>query len=145
MIELDHVQLAAPPGCEGEARRFFGELLGLEELAKPEPLRSRGGVWFALGDGDELHVGVEEPFAPAGKAHPAFRLSAAELGELAERRRLVAMGRPDVHVLTHGRAAHLHAGVGANVIRAIASYAGKPVLMIRDAHDARQGPCASPP
>ncbi|TML75775.1 MAG: glyoxalase [Actinobacteria bacterium] len=85
MIELDHVQLAAPPGCEAEARRFFGELLGLEELAKPEPLRSRGGVWFALGDGDELHVGVEEPFAPAGKAHPAFRLSAAELGELAGR------------------------------------------------------------
>jgi len=79
------VQLAAPPGCEAEARRFFGGLLGLEELAKPEPLRSRGGVWFALGDGDELHVGVEEPFAPAGKAHPAFRLSAAELGELAER------------------------------------------------------------
>ena len=85
MIELDHVQLAAPPGCEAEARRFFGELLGLDELAKPEPLRSRGGVWFALGDGDELHVGVEEPFAPAWKAHPAFRLSAAELGELAER------------------------------------------------------------
>ena len=92
MIELDHVQLAAPPGCEGEARRFFGELLGLEELAKPEPLRSRGGVWFALGDGDELHVGVEEPFAPAGKAHPAFRLPAEELDDLA--RRLQAAGEP---------------------------------------------------
>lgn len=90
MIELDHVQLAAPPGCEAEARRFFCELLGLEELEKPEPLRSRGGVWFALGGGGELHVGVEDPFAPARKAHPAFRVPAPELDGLA--RRLEAAG-----------------------------------------------------
>ncbi|HZC75718.1 MAG TPA: hypothetical protein VE220_07065 [Gaiellaceae bacterium] len=79
------MQLAAPPGCEEEARRFFGELLGLKELAKPESLRSRGGVWFALGGGGQLHIGVEDPFAPARKAHPAFRLLAAELDELASR------------------------------------------------------------
>ena len=79
------MQIAAPSGCEDEARRFFGGLLGLEELAKPEPLRPRGGVWFALAAGRQLHVGVEEPFAPAGKAHPAFRLPAAELDELAAR------------------------------------------------------------
>ena len=85
MIELDHVQIAAPPGCEAEARRFFGDLLGLEELEKPEPLRSRGGAWFALGGGHQLHVGVEEPFAPARKAHPAFRLPAGKLDELAGR------------------------------------------------------------
>jgi catechol 2,3-dioxygenase-like lactoylglutathione lyase family enzyme len=85
LIELDHVQIAAPPGCEAEARRFFGDLLGLEEIEKPEPLRSRGGAWFALGDGGQLHIGVEEPFAPARKAHPAFRLPAAELDELASR------------------------------------------------------------
>jgi hypothetical protein len=42
-------------------------------------------VWFALGDGGQLHVGVEEPFAPAQKAHPAFRLSAEELNGLAAR------------------------------------------------------------
>ena len=48
-------------------------------------MRSRGGAWFALADGRELHVGVEEPFAPARKAHPAFRLSGAELEELAMR------------------------------------------------------------
>lgn len=84
-MELDHVQLAAPAGCEAEARQFFGDLLELQELEKPEPLRSRGGVWFALGDGRQLHVGVEEPFAPARKAHPAFRLPAGELNELAQR------------------------------------------------------------
>jgi catechol 2,3-dioxygenase-like lactoylglutathione lyase family enzyme len=84
-LRLDHVQLAAPPGCEGEARRFFGDLLGLDELEKPESLRSRGGTWFALAAGGELHVGVEEPFAPARKAHPAFRLSPQELDTLAAR------------------------------------------------------------
>ena len=71
---IDHVQIAAPAGCEAEARRFFGELLGLEELEKPEPLRSRGGVWFRVG-AQQLHVGVEQDFAPARKAHPAFAVS----------------------------------------------------------------------
>ena len=82
--ELDHVQLAAPPGCEDQARRFFGELLGLPELEKPEPLRSRGGVWFALG-AHQLHIGVERPFAPARKAHPAIRVAPEELDGLAAR------------------------------------------------------------
>src|ERR1700722_6500861 len=71
LIDLDHVQIAAPKGCETVARRFFGELLGLAEIEKPEPLRSRGGCWFRVGS-RQLHIGVEEPFHPAAKAHPAF-------------------------------------------------------------------------
>lgn len=81
---LDHVQIAAPPGCEAQARRFYGALIGLSELQKPEPLRVRGGVWFALADG-QLHIGVEEPFAAARKAHPAFRCNEAELEAVAKR------------------------------------------------------------
>jgi catechol 2,3-dioxygenase-like lactoylglutathione lyase family enzyme len=92
VLGLDHVQLAAPPGCEGEARRFYGELLGLPELEKPEPLRARGGVWFALGDGRQLHVGVVEGFAPALKAHPALRVEAAAIDGPAAR--LGAAGAP---------------------------------------------------
>jgi catechol 2,3-dioxygenase-like lactoylglutathione lyase family enzyme len=72
---LDHVQVAAPSGCEAEARRFYGELLGLPEVEKPEPLRARGGVWFLCGE-QQLHVGVEDDFQPARKAHPAFAVSA---------------------------------------------------------------------
>ena len=68
---IDHVQLAAPAGCEEEARRFFGLLLGLEEIEKPAALRARGGAWFRIGT-QQLHVGVDEGFAPARKAHPAF-------------------------------------------------------------------------
>jgi catechol 2,3-dioxygenase-like lactoylglutathione lyase family enzyme len=71
VIGIDHVQIAAPRGCEADARAFYGELLGMEELPKPEPLASRGGCWFRAGS-MELHVGVEEPFAPARKAHPGF-------------------------------------------------------------------------
>ena len=84
MIELDHVQLAAPPECEADARRFFGELLGMTEIEKPEPLRARGGVWFELGE-RQLHIGVEDPFSPSRRAHPAFRVPAAELDGLANR------------------------------------------------------------
>lgn len=73
-VGLDHVQLAAPPGCETEAREFYGLLLGLRELEKPEPLRARGGVWFEIGD-RQLHIGVEDPFMPAHKAHPALRMA----------------------------------------------------------------------
>jgi catechol 2,3-dioxygenase-like lactoylglutathione lyase family enzyme len=74
VIELDHVQIAAPKGSEEEARGFFGHLLGLEEIEKPEPLRSRGGCWFRVGS-RQLHIGVEESFLPARKAHPAFAVS----------------------------------------------------------------------
>ena len=70
-MELDHVQIAAPPGCEDAARAFYGKLLGFEELPKPAELAARGGCWFRVG-ALELHVGVEEDFVPARKAHPGF-------------------------------------------------------------------------
>ena len=73
VVSIDHVQVAAPPGCEREARQFYGELLGLHELVKPDGLQAKGGCWFALGDGrQQLHVGIESPHQPARKAHPCF-------------------------------------------------------------------------
>ena len=75
---LDHVQVAAPPGCEAEARAFYGALLGLTEVSKPDSLAARGGVWFAF-----LHVGVAPDFLPATKAHPALRVT--DLDALAAR------------------------------------------------------------
>jgi catechol 2,3-dioxygenase-like lactoylglutathione lyase family enzyme len=77
VIDIDHVQIAAPKGCEEEARNFFGRLLKLEEIEKPEPLRSRGGCWFKVGS-RQLHIGVEEDFRAATKAHPAFAVSDVE-------------------------------------------------------------------
>jgi catechol 2,3-dioxygenase-like lactoylglutathione lyase family enzyme len=71
--KIDHVQLAAPKGCEPKARDFFGEILGFLEIEKPEELKKRGGVWFEFG-GFQIHIGAEENFAPAKKAHPAFEV-----------------------------------------------------------------------
>ncbi|GGH36951.1 Predicted dioxygenase of extradiol dioxygenase family [Cribrihabitans marinus] len=71
MLALDHIQIAMPAGGEEAARTFWCEGLGLTERPKPEALRARGGLWLAL-DGAELHLGVEEGFAPARKAHPGF-------------------------------------------------------------------------
>jgi catechol 2,3-dioxygenase-like lactoylglutathione lyase family enzyme len=87
IIGIDHVQVAAPRGSDDAARGFYGTLLGLEEIPKPEPLRARGGVWFRAGTA-ELHVGIEEPFAPARKAHPG--LVAEDLD--AVRKRLASAG-----------------------------------------------------
>ena len=83
-IGLDHVQVAAPRGSEDGARRFYGELLGMPELRKPDALRARGGAWFACGE-RQLHVGIADPFAPATKAHPALLFDLADLDRLAER------------------------------------------------------------
>jgi catechol 2,3-dioxygenase-like lactoylglutathione lyase family enzyme len=87
MTRLHHVQVSCPASSEAATRAFYGGLLGLTEVAKPAELAKRGGVWFR-GPGYELHVGVEEDFAPASKAHPAFEV--ADVDALASR--LLAAG-----------------------------------------------------
>ncbi|WP_249870607.1 VOC family protein [Oceanobacillus saliphilus] len=71
--KIDHIQLAAPVGSEAKSREFYHGLLGLEEVEKPAILQKNGGVWFKAGDVD-IHIGIEEPFTPAKKAHPAIRV-----------------------------------------------------------------------
>lgn len=93
VIGLDHVQVAAPreEGVEERVRAFYGELLGLREIEKPQALQANGGVWFSLGmsvagaeAGAELHIGLDDPFSPARKAHPALLVD-----DLAAMRRLL--------------------------------------------------------
>ncbi|HZE06370.1 MAG TPA: GNAT family N-acetyltransferase [Solirubrobacteraceae bacterium] len=84
ILGIDHVQVAAPVECEEDARGFYGELLGLPEIEKPKALQGRGGVWFTCG-AQQLHVGVTDDFSPATKAHPALRVSRADLDPIAER------------------------------------------------------------
>ena len=92
-MRLHHVQVSCPKGGEDEARRFYADAIGLTEVAKPSALAGRGGCWFRAYDdrGEvtaEVHVGVEEPFAPARRAHPALVLDdAAALDRLAARLR----------------------------------------------------------
>lgn len=81
---LDHVQLAAPTGSESQARSFYTGLLHMKEVEKPSGVQASGGVWFE-DHGAALHLGIEEPFHPAKKAHPGLTFShlddvAARLG-----------------------------------------------------------------
>jgi catechol 2,3-dioxygenase-like lactoylglutathione lyase family enzyme len=71
IVGFDHVQLAIPAGQENAAREFYAGLLEMVEIPKPPALAVRGGCWFSSGSA-VLHLGVEEPFTPARKAHPAF-------------------------------------------------------------------------
>ncbi len=71
---IHHVQLACPPGSEAALREFYGGVLGLTEIPKPPFLAARGGCWFR-GHGMELHLGVEQDFRPARKAHPGLLVS----------------------------------------------------------------------
>ncbi len=95
---MHHVQLAMPKGGEDQARAFYIGVLGFDEVEKPACLRGRGGVWLSQ-SGVEIHLGVEEPFAPAKKAHPAFEV--AELERAVERLAYMGLGyRRDVDLPT---------------------------------------------
>ncbi len=72
LFALDHVQLAIPAGKEPEARTFYVEVLGFQEIPKPEELARRGGAWLRSGTVN-IHLGIDPTFAPATKAHPALR------------------------------------------------------------------------
>lgn len=71
IIGIDHVQLAIPPGGEDTARQFYGDVLGMVEVPKPEPMRARGGLWFTSG-AVAVHLGIEPDMRPSMKAHPAL-------------------------------------------------------------------------
>jgi catechol 2,3-dioxygenase-like lactoylglutathione lyase family enzyme len=77
IIALDHVQLAMPPKREAEAERFYAGLLGLERVPKPQPLAAKGGCWFRMG-AVQIHLGVEQDFRPARRAHPALIVAGLE-------------------------------------------------------------------
>ena len=99
---MDHVQLAMPKGGEPAAIEFYQGLLGLERVPKPEPLANRGGCWFAAG-AVQVHLGVEEPFRPARKAHPALRVRGLAEGLAALRAAHVPV-REDQDLPGHDRA-----------------------------------------
>lgn len=89
VVALDHVQLAMPAGREAEAVAFYQGLLGIPNVPKPAALAARGGCWFEAGPPEartlKVHLGVEEGFRPARKAHPALRVD--DLAALVDRLR----------------------------------------------------------
>ncbi len=98
---IQHVQLAMPADGEAAARRFYDELLGIPEVAKPADLAARGGCWFE--DGPlRVHLGVDPEFVPARKAHPALVVSG--LDDLAKHLEQAGVTvRPDEPVVGYNR------------------------------------------
>lgn len=77
IIGIDHIQIAMPKGREQEAREFYQNILGIPEVPKPDELSGRGGAWFENGK-LKIHLGVEDDFRPARKAHPGLLVEALE-------------------------------------------------------------------
>lgn len=73
ILDLHHIQIAIPKNQEETARAFYGGILGFLEVEKPPALRGRGGLWLKAPH-VQLHLGVEDPFRAAQKAHPGFRV-----------------------------------------------------------------------
>jgi catechol 2,3-dioxygenase-like lactoylglutathione lyase family enzyme len=88
-VRLQHVAIARPPETDDAARAFYGNLLGLTEVAPPASLQSLGVLWYQIGAGSELHIFVEEPL---GQDHSGrhFCLAVADVEAL--RLRLIAAG-----------------------------------------------------
>ena len=107
---IDHVQLAMPRGKEAKARAFYAGVLGMREIEKPPVLAKRGGAWFEAGAA-QIHLGVEDDFRPAKKAHVALHIAANGL-----RKQLAAAGYP---VIDDDAIAGVHA-----FLRKIASATG---------------------
>jgi catechol 2,3-dioxygenase-like lactoylglutathione lyase family enzyme len=111
-IAIDHVQLAMPPGGEKAAREFYRDLLGMAEMTKPPELIKRGGCWFESG-AVQIHLGVENDFHPAKKAHPALRCRdyAAFVRRLSEASVSVA----EVDDIPEVRRCHIHDPFGNRI------------------------------
>ena len=111
-IAIDHVQLAMPHGAEDAARAFYSGLLGMSEIPKPAELVKRGGCWFQSGS-VQIHMGVEEDFRPAKKAHPA--LLCASYDDLVSRLRDAGAAANEVNDIPGVRRCHVHDPFGNRI------------------------------
>ena len=73
---IDHVMLCFPEGREKEARRFYEEVLGLEEIIDPERPHLRGAIWYQMGN-IQLHLMTDQG-SNASARHPAFEVTNLE-------------------------------------------------------------------
>jgi catechol 2,3-dioxygenase-like lactoylglutathione lyase family enzyme len=71
-----HVNITVPGALEAEAKHFYGVVMGLKEVPKPESSRGRGGAWYQLGD-MQLHLSIEEGLGEncISKRHVCYTVS----------------------------------------------------------------------
>jgi len=113
VLRIDHIQLAMPKASEERARSFYRDVLGMKEIPKPEPLAKRGGCWFASGEA-QVHLGIEEDFRPAKKAHPALVVEGLDEVLARRRRPAIKAGRRDRRAPTRPRVRSFWESPGAD-------------------------------
>jgi len=79
-----HVNVTVPRSLEDAAKHFYGVVMGLQQVPKPESSRRRGGAWYQLGQ-MQLHLSIEEPLGEncISKRHVCYTVS--NLAEAEER------------------------------------------------------------
>lgn len=84
----------------------------MAEIEKPVELKKRGGCWFQSGS-VQLHLGVENEFHPARKAHPALRC--VDFDGLTARLRAAGVEVSDDLSIPHVRRCHISDPFGNRV------------------------------
>ena len=75
VTKLNHVNVTVPAALEEAAKRFYGELMGLEQIEKPDGPRKYIGAWYQLGE-SQLHLSVEDgPRNEASNRHVCYSVS----------------------------------------------------------------------
>jgi catechol 2,3-dioxygenase-like lactoylglutathione lyase family enzyme len=82
ILEINHVNITVPKDEEDAAKRFYGKVLGLEEIPKPASKNGPAkpeGAWYRQG-ALQLHLSVEE----ASNHHQSKRHICYLVSDLAE-------------------------------------------------------------
>ena len=72
VLGLHHAHICCPPGGEAQARTFYVDQLGLNEL--PRPAHLGVGWWYALPDGGQVHLSTETDVGAHPRRHFALRV-----------------------------------------------------------------------
>jgi catechol 2,3-dioxygenase-like lactoylglutathione lyase family enzyme len=99
---LQHTSVPMPPGGEETARDFYGTVLGMPEIPRPEGLAGMRLVWFAANEeGDEVHVFTDEGWE-SNSAAQHLCLEVDDLSDF-ERRLSEADYKVDIPETIHNR------------------------------------------
>ena len=74
IIGVNHVNVTVPAALEAAAKHFYGDVLGLEQIAKPVGTRQNIGAWYQLGE-MQVHLSTEDEVQnEASDAHVCYQV-----------------------------------------------------------------------
>lgn len=82
ITRLHHVNVTVPSVLEDVTKHFYGTVLGLRQIPKPEGTRQNIGAWYDLG-GSQLHLSIEDNGQnAASERHVCYQVDDAAAVEL---------------------------------------------------------------